>query len=317
MTVWNSLGRRIKQLLGIEQASVSRLEQAISGVGGLLGIVAILIISGPLLHEPGGAVVVASMGASAVLVFAVPHGPLSQPWALLGGHLVSAFIGVSCAMLIPETVLAAGVAVGLAITAMHLLRCIHPPGGATALAAVVGGTEVQALGYQYMLTPVLLNVTVILLIAILFNYLFRWRRYPVALSRLDVDQQDATGTELLDHDRLMQALGQLDTYMDISEQDLLKIYRLAGSDAGIQLMAEHIQSGSYYSNGSYGAEWQVREVLEITPASDNREIVRYRVVAGHSRRTVGKCGLKEFSRWAHYHVERNENSWRRITDSQQ
>jgi len=79
-----------------------------------------LIVSGPLLHEPAGAVVVASMGASAVLLFAVPHGPLSQPWALLGGHQVSAFIGVSCAMLIPETVLAAGTAVGLSIAAMHL-----------------------------------------------------------------------------------------------------------------------------------------------------------------------------------------------------
>lgn len=65
MTVWNGLANRLKQLLGIEQSSVSRLEQAVSGIGGLLGIVAILIVSGPLLHEPAGAVVVASMGASA------------------------------------------------------------------------------------------------------------------------------------------------------------------------------------------------------------------------------------------------------------
>ncbi|VAW77614.1 hypothetical protein MNBD_GAMMA13-1834 [hydrothermal vent metagenome] len=315
MIAWNSLGVRLKQLLGIEQASVSRLEQIISGIGGLLGIVAILMVSSSLLHEPGGAVIVASMGASAVLVFAVPHGPLSQPWALLGGHLVSAFIGVSCAILIPETVLAAGVAVGLAITAMHLLRCIHPPGGATALAAVVGGGEVHALGYEYMLTPVLLNVTVILLIAFSFNYLFRWRRYPVALSQFKADREGSAKAKPLDHDRLMQALGQLDTFMDISEQDLLKIYRLANGDAGGQpLVAGSIQPDGYYSNGNYGAEWQVREVLNIVPASENREIVSYRVVAGHSRQTTGKCGLKEFSRWAHYRVERNESSWRRVTD---
>lgn len=314
MTVWNGLGNRLKQLLGIEQSSVSRLEQAVSGVGGLLGIVAILIVSGPLLHEPAGAVVVASMGASAVLLFAVPHGPLSQPWALLGGHQVSAFIGVSCAMLIPETVPAAGIAVGLSIAAMHLMRCIHPPGGATALAAVVGGSEVQSLGYQYMLTPVLLNVAVILLVAFLFNYPFRWRRYPVALSRLDVGREDIAGDQMLDHDHLMRALGKLDTFMDISEQDLLKIYRLASGGSEVRLAAEQIQSGACYSNGAYGAEWQVREVLEIVAAGDNRQIVSYRVLAGHGRKTVGKCGLMEFSRWAHYRVVRNENSWQRVTD---
>ena len=314
MTAWNGPGKRLKQLLGIGQSSVSRLEQAVSGIGGLLGIVAILIVSGPLLHEPAGAVVVASMGASAVLLFAVPHGPLSQPWALLGGHQVSAFIGVSCAMLIPETVLAAGAAVGLSIAAMHLLRCIHPPGGATALAAVVGGAEVQSLGYHYMVTPVLLNVSVILLVAFLFNYPFRWRRYPAALSRLDVDREEATGDGLLDHDHLMRALGKLDTFMDISEQDLLKIYRLAGGDSEGSLAAEQIQSGTCYSNGAYGAEWQVREVLEIVAAGDHRQIVSYRVLAGHGRKAVGKCGLMEFSRWAHYPVVRNENSWQRVAD---
>ena len=314
MTDGNSLFKRLGQLLGIEQSSVSGLEKAVSGAGGLLGIAVILIVSGPLLHEPAGAVVVASMGASAVLLFAVPHGPLSQPWALLGGHHVSAFIGVSCAMLIPETVPAAGIAVGLSIAAMHLLRCIHPPGGATALAAVVGGAEVQSLGYQYMLTPVLLNVAVILLVAFLFNYPFRWRRYPVALSRLDIDREEAAGGELLDHDHLMKALGKLDTFMDISEQDLLKIYRLASGGSETKLTFENIQSGACYSNGAYGAEWQVREVLEIATAGDDRQIVSYRVLAGHGRKAVGKCGLLEFVRWARYRVVRNENSWQRITD---
>jgi CBS-domain-containing membrane protein len=314
MTVSNSVWNRLRQLLGIGQSSVSRLEQAVSGIGGLVAIAGILFVSGPLLHEPAGAIVVASMGASAVLLFGVPHGPLSQPWAVLGGHHISAFIGVSCAMLIPETMLAAGMAVGLSISAMHVLRCMHPPGGATALSAVIGGSEVHSLGYQYMVTPVLLNVAVILLVAFLFNYPFRWRRYPVALSRLDVDQQEAAAPELIDHDRLMKALRKLDTFMDISEQDLLKIYRLAGGGSEETLTAEQIQPGVFYSNGAYGAEWQVREVLEIIAAGDGREIVSYRPLAGHGRKTVGKCGLMEFSRWARYRVERNENSWQRVAD---
>jgi CBS-domain-containing membrane protein len=118
------------------------------------------------------------MGASAVLLFAVPHGQLSQPWPVFGGHLVSALIGVASAKLVAPPLLAAAVAVALAISAMYYLRCIHPPGGATALTAVAGGETVHALGFHYVLTPVLLNVLIILAVALLFNFPFSWRRYP-------------------------------------------------------------------------------------------------------------------------------------------
>lgn len=104
------------------------------------------------------------MGASAVLVFAVPHGKLSQPWALFAGQLSSAFVGVSCYILVPNLFLAAGLAVGLAIGVMHVLRCIHPPGGATALVAVVGTSQIHTLGFEYLLTPVLLNTLIIFLL---------------------------------------------------------------------------------------------------------------------------------------------------------
>jgi hypothetical protein len=82
----------------------------------------------------------------------------------------------------------------------------------------------------------------------------------------------------------------------------------------MKLAADNIQPGACYSNGAYGAEWQVREVLEIVAAGDDRQVVSYRALAGHGRKTLGKCGLLEFSRWAHYRVVRNENSWQRITD---
>lgn len=100
--------------------------------------------------------VVPSLGATAVLVFAVPHSPLTQP---VGRRRPCRFslIGVACQQLIPSPRLAGGVAVGLALFAMHALRCIHPPGGATALTAVIGGLAVQALGFRYALTPVAVN----------------------------------------------------------------------------------------------------------------------------------------------------------------
>jgi CBS-domain-containing membrane protein len=114
---------------------------------------------------------VASMGASAVLLFVVPEGPLSTPWALLGGHGLSAVVGVLCARWIPDPAWAAALAVGLAIWIMAICRCTHPPGGATALSAVVGGSAVQSLGLEYVLTPVLVNAVTLLCVATLWSRL--------------------------------------------------------------------------------------------------------------------------------------------------
>jgi CBS-domain-containing membrane protein len=170
----------------------------------------------------------ASMGASAVLLFAVPHSALAQPWNVIGGHLVSALIGISCARFIPDVLLAAAISVGVAIAAMHYLRCIHPPGGATALSAVIGGPAVHSMGYAFALQPVLMNAVVIVTIAIVFNALFDYYRYPA----LD----DKSGTKNIEHDDhyppiahadLVYALSQIDTLVTASEEDLLRIYELA------------------------------------------------------------------------------------------
>lgn len=158
----------------------SHLEKWLSAAGGVVALFAVLGISRLHLGAEAATGLVASMGASAVLLFAVPHGPLSQPWPLVGGHLVSAVLGVACARFVPDPLIAAALAVGLAIAAMHYLDCIHPPGGATALSAVVGGDAVSQLGFHFVLTPVLLNVVSILLVAVLFNAPFAWRRYPFA-----------------------------------------------------------------------------------------------------------------------------------------
>ncbi len=216
------------RFLGIEFGPVSHTERLISALGGFLGILLIIIVSGRFVDGVAAALIVASMGASAVLLFAAPHGALAQPWNLVGGHLVSAVIGVTCARYLPGTALAAAASVGLAIGAMHYLRCIHPPGGATALTAVIGGAGIEALGYQYILTPVMLNVAVILTVAILFNALFRWRRYPAALSgKKPLRALTPDPYSPVEHADLVYALSQIDSIIDVTEEDLLKIYRLA------------------------------------------------------------------------------------------
>lgn len=147
-------------------------------IGALLG----LLLTGIATHFAIGSssnipLLIAPMGASAVLLFAVPASPLAQPWALIGGNLVSALIGVACTKLLSDPLAAASLAAAGAIAAMFALRCLHPPSGAVALTAVLGGPSIHALGFSYILAPVGLNSLLLLLGAMLYNNLTR-RRYP-------------------------------------------------------------------------------------------------------------------------------------------
>jgi CBS domain-containing membrane protein len=121
--------------------------------------------------------IVAPMGASAVLLFAVPASPLAQPWPVVGGNVVSALVGVGVAALLGHGSLAAGVAVAAAILVMSLLRCLHPPGGAAALVAVIGGPAVAAAGWRFAVMPVAANAVALLAIGWGFHRL-TGRRYP-------------------------------------------------------------------------------------------------------------------------------------------
>lgn len=131
-----------------------------------------------VLGQQSALVLSASMGASAVLLYAAPHSPMSQPWPLVGGHIVSALIGVTCAMHIETLAISAPLAAALSILLMTMLRCVHPPGGAAALIAVVGGKDIHALGYQFVFSPILVNVLIMLAITYVVNNLVLRRTYP-------------------------------------------------------------------------------------------------------------------------------------------
>lgn len=214
MTFWN----RALRWLGIELVAVSAAERLAATVGGGLSILLLLMVAHAAIPGPGAVAVVASMGASAVLLYAVPHGQLSQPWPVLAGNTVSAAIGVACARWIPDANVAAACAVGLSIGAMHVLRCIHPPGGATALVAVIGGPAVHALGFRYVLCPVLLNAAVMVALAVALNYPLTWRRYPAALRPPAPDAPT--------HAEVVAAVRSLDAFVDVSEDDLLRLVAL-------------------------------------------------------------------------------------------
>jgi CBS-domain-containing membrane protein len=215
-----------QKMLGIELSPVSHRERLVSALGGFVGIFAVYWISHLTRGSTTSPILMLSMGSTAALLFAVPHSALSQPWPLLGGHLVSGLIGIACLLYVPDPMLAASLATGLAVGAMHYLRCIHPPAGATALAAALGNESVRAMGFGFVLAPLLLNVLIILVIGIAFNALFPWRRYPAALMRRSATPA-AAGYEAISHEEFVFALSQMDSFIDISEEDLLRIYSLA------------------------------------------------------------------------------------------
>jgi CBS-domain-containing membrane protein len=213
--------------IGLNRHKVSIKDNIISAIGGFLAILTIFASSYLLLDPLVAIMVIPSMGSSAVLLFASPHAPFSQPWNLVVGHIVSAIIGVMCWQWIPNIVLAASTSVGLAIAVMYWLRCIHPPGGATALAAVIGLDALHDAGYQYELELILLNVLSLLIIAIIFNAFFKKRRYPSHRFFQKKSTTTAESYPSIKHEDFVFALSQVDTLVDIDEEDLLKIYNLA------------------------------------------------------------------------------------------
>ena len=156
--------------------NASGRERVLSCIGALLGLLMTESVSHLALGE-SNPWFVAPMGASAVLLFAVPASPLAQPWSIIGGNVVSALIGIGCAHWLGHSGIAGAIAVALAIGVMFQLRCLHPPGGAVALTSALGGPAIDAMGYSFALWPVAVNSACMLLTALAFNNLSR-RRYP-------------------------------------------------------------------------------------------------------------------------------------------
>ncbi len=152
---------------------------------------------------------IAPLGASAVLVFAVPASPLAQPWSVLGGNLISASIGLTLGMTLGEPVAAASLAVGLAIAVMTFARCLHPPGGACALLCALGAAGPEGWSYIH-LVPIGANVAALALTGWAYNNLtgHRWPHVVVPAppadaplhTREDIEATLAGWSELLDVD---------------------------------------------------------------------------------------------------------------------
>lgn len=158
---------------------VSNEEVFWSWIGALLGIAAVAGVGRLFFAGLDLTLMIGSFGASAVLLYGAPRSPLAQPRNLIGGHALSALVGVLCWTWLHDTPwLAQTLAVATAIALMHLTRTLHPPGGATALIATLGSVEIQRLGFWYVLMPATLGPLILLVVALLVNNIPTSRRYP-------------------------------------------------------------------------------------------------------------------------------------------
>ena len=289
--------------------SVDARERVRASLGALVGLaltgwVSYLVLPGSL------PLLIAPMGASAVLLFAVPSSPLAQPWSIIGGNLVSAVIGVTCARWIPQmgipspimtTALTAAVAASAAIGAMFALRCLHPPSGAVALTAVLGGPAIHGLGYGFVWMPVGVNSLLLLLTALLFNNLTR-RTYPhppqVDHSNVhrtgDPTPRDRLGFTPEDLERALRDYNQvLDVGRDDLESLFLQIERHAfrrrfGEIACGDIMSRHVVTVEPYTS------------LPDAWALLRRHKVKALPVIDPTRRVVGIITVADFLKHAEF-----------------
>lgn len=206
-----------------EPVSVDFKERTRSCIGAFFGIVLTSVTTYWLIGASDLPLLMAPIGASAVLLFGVPSSPLAQPWSIVGGNTVAALVGVTFAMLIKEPVIAAAFGLSVAIALMFALRCLHPPSGAVALTATIGGPAIHAAGYGFVLFPVFLNSVLLLLVALIYNNATR-RTYPHTVVKSadshltkDIPPEMRFGFTTEDLNEVLKEYNQV---IDVSREDL-------------------------------------------------------------------------------------------------
>ena len=270
-------------------------DRLIAGLGGLIGI-GLTGLIGELSFggNPALPLIVAPLGASSVLLFAVPASPLAQPWAIIGGNTLSALCGILVYRLVPDMMLAAGLAVGLAIVVMSFTRCLHPPGGAAALTAVIGGPAVASAGFAFALVPVALNCIVLVAVGWMYHRIVGHpyphvaapkpaniyaTKDPAPILRAGFHPEDVDA-----------ALAELGETFDISRSDIDQLLQRVEQQALIRTHG-HLTCADIMS----------RDVIAIGPEADIRTahtlLIEHNLLAlpvvDASGRVLGTIGLRE------------------------
>lgn len=281
-----------------DQQRVNGRERLRAAFGALLGILATALL-GRFFVDADAALpwVIAPMGASAVLLFAVPASPLAQPWAMLGGNLLAACVGVTCAHGFHDPTIAAATAVSVAIGLMFVLRCIHPPAGAVALTAVVGGPAIHAMGYGFALYPVLLNSLCLLTLAMIYNRA-TGREYPQKKAVIAAAAPEPVGPPIprrVSEEDLDAVLDEYNQVLDISREDLRDLFMRAEAHAYRRRFGT-VHCADMMTRAVIAVEYGT--LLEEAWALMRRHRVKALPVVDRARRVVGILTQADFMRHA-------------------
>lgn len=224
-----------------------------------------------------GPVLVASMGASAIIMLALPTSPLAQPWPVIGGQLISFAIGITIARWIQWPLLACGFAVLLAALVMMRLHCLHPPGGAAALIPILAHSQGQQLSYNHLLAPMALNVFCLVMLAWGLNYLLgrpypQRQHSPPANPHGTSDPLPSARTALQDDD-VLAVLAEEAVMPDIGASDLRRLLARAENTALHRVFGE-VRCAALMS----------REVVTVSPKQWAGEA--WRLLRRHKLRTL-------------------------------
>ncbi len=287
--------RRAFRLFAPILAGSSLRERMIACLGALVGIALTGMICRFVLGDHTSLpLIVAPLGASAVLLFAVPASPLAQPWSIIGGNTISALIGVVVAHLVHDQILAIGFGVSIAIAAMSFARCLHPPGGATALTAIIGGPAVTSAGFLFPFVPVGLNSLLLVALGLLFHKVSRHTYPHRAITPVPNTHQTADISSALrggftpgDIDKALETLKET---FDISPEDIESLLRQVELQAMLRthgdILCEDIMSRDVVTVGI----WDDVELARMRLLKHN---VRALPVINRQGHLVGTIGLRE------------------------
>lgn len=237
------------------------MEALRAGVGASIG----LWLTGYFLLSPGvdleyGLYLVAPLGASTVLLFAVPNSPLAQPWSAVIGNTVAALVGVAVSMFIHEPALRIAVAVALAIIVTFMLRAVHPPAGAVAMTAAMSPEAVEHLGFWFALAPIATGTASLVLIAIAYARL-TGRRYPFR----QFDQQNRHGTS----DRIaVERLGLSEAELSDILQRYRQSFNLGVEDLARLIGAAELQAAAHQTGTPTAAAIMSSNLITVKANTD-------------------------------------------------
>ncbi len=293
--------------LPVDPINLSLKGKFISVIACAIAILIVALGTQALHLDKAYPIIVASMGASAVILFIIPTSPLAQPWPLVGGHLISALLGVFCATHFTDTVLASVLAVGSSVLAMLVLRCLHPPGAATALTPLLAGDMLASLGYGFVLIPVGFNVVIMLIMAVAIN---RWglgHQYPVMLAsagknkvqRSAVSESQLSGISEQD---VEQALENWDVFIDITPGDLSHLLNSAQRNS-FKRYRGHITCADIMDTDVHAVEFgtEVEDAWQIMCREKRKALP----VIDKSRRVIGIVTWSDFFKFVNLSVYEN------------